>query len=469
MNNRVLTDRVLTRRSFLGVSAGVGLGVFLAACAPGGVAPQAPQASGGSQAAAGTGGLAYQGELEYWDWDYDPRAALLAKYSKAWEADHQGITLKRVSQAYADAQTKLLTAASSGNNPPFANIHNTWRPAIQRQGLLEPYPDDLLPFDKLLSTPYNRDPQTGKVYTCTFNYFCDELFFNTDLLAAEGIKPEQVPAKWEDYLAMAQQLTKRGADGKVTQAGMTLNHYYSRQWLWQTLVYQLGGWLYNEDGTEAIWNSEEGVAALQTIKDIYFKYKLDDVDFLSLWDAFGTGKAASYISQGYTATWDTDYPDIAGKWSTKTTPTFTGSTPDHAWGMVSPEEGFGVFKNATPEQKEAAFSFIGYAVGPDEHALEWAKLQGGPPDRADLLDSPDLLANDKYGVIANQGKTLPYRVNPGEQPLQAEKHWRTMFDRILLENAEPKAALDEATANFNTELKDSGDKPLITERAYKQP
>ena len=137
--------------------------------------------------------LAYKGELEYWDWDYEPRAALLEKYSNAWVAEHPAITLKRVSQAYADAQTKLLTAASSGNNPPFANIHNTWRPAIQRQVLLEPYPDDLLPFDKLLSTPYNRDPQTGKVYTCTFNYFCDELFFNTDLLAAEGEPPAQQP------------------------------------------------------------------------------------------------------------------------------------------------------------------------------------------------------------------------------------------------------------------------------------
>lgn len=414
--------------------------------------------------------LAYKGELEYWDWNYDPRSKYLGQLTDEWQGVHPGVTLKRVAQEYGDAQTKLLTAASAGSNPPFANIHATWRPSIQRQGLLAPYPDGLLPYDKMLSTPFNTDPKTGKVYTCTFNYFCDQLYFNTELLDKEGIKPEQVPTKWDDYFKLIGQLTKRDKSGKLVQAGMTLNHYYSRQWLWQTLVYQQGGWLYNEAGTEAIWNSDAGVKALQMIADVYQTVKADDVEFLVLWDAFGTGVAGTYISQGYTgAGWDTDYPGIKGKWGTATTPTFTGGKPDHAWGMVSPEEGFGVFANAKPEQQEAAFSFIQYMIGTDEHVLDWAIIQGGPPDRTDLLSSARLTREDHNNIIATQSATMPWRVNPGEQPLQAEKYWRKMFDRVLLEKADAKTALDEATSGFNADLKASGDQPLITERQYKQP
>lgn len=476
-----MARRRVSRRGFLGMAGGITAGAVLASCSP----PPTPEVVRETVVAQQTvevpiketvvvqptppPGLKFQGELEYWDWNYDARANFLAQLSEEWQSAHPGITLLRTAQDYGDAQTKLLTAASAGSNPPMANIHNTWRFSIQRQGLLAPYPDGLLPFDKMISTPFNTDPKTGKIYTCTFNYYCDLLFFNTELLDKDGIKPEQVPTNWDDYFKFIGQLTKRDASGKLTQAGMTLNHYYSRQWLWQTLVYQQGGWLYNEDGTEAIWNSEPGVKALQMIKDVYATVKADEVEFLTLWDAFGTGVAASYISQGYTATWDGDYPAMKGKWSTLPTPTFTGSKPDHAWGMVSPEEGFGVFANATPEQQEAAFSFIQYMVGTDEHVLDWALIQGGPPDRADLLASPRLGREDHNGVIANQGTTMPYRVNPGEQPLAAEKHWRTMFDRILLEDADPKTAADEATANFNAELKASGDQPTITERSYVQP
>jgi multiple sugar transport system substrate-binding protein len=471
METRRIMQNPISRRRFLGMSAGAGMAAFLAACTTGGAAPAAPQAAAGAAAgaAAAAGGLAFTGDLTYWDWNYDERADLLARYTEEWQAEHPGITIVRESTEYADAQTKLLTAASAGSNPPFANIHSTWRPAIQRQGLLAPYPEDLLPFDQMLSTPFNTDPNTGRIYTCTFNYYCDLLVFNTALLEAEGMTAADVPNNWDDYMKFIEQMTKRDASGNLVQPGMTLNHYYSRQWLWQTLVYQQGEWLYNEDGTEAQWNSDAGIQALQMIKDVYFKHKADDVEFLSMWDAFGTGVAASYISQGYTTGWDRNYPDVAGKWGTTTTPTFSGGNPDFAWGMVSPEEGMGVFANATPEEQEAAFSFIQSIIGPDEHVLDWAVIQGGPPDRTDLLDAPRLTEEDRNGVIQNQGVTMPWRVNPGEQPLQAEKHWRVMFDRILLENAEPKDALDEATANFNAELKASGDTPLISERAYTPP
>ena len=91
---------------------------------------------------------------------------------------------------------------------------------------------------------------------------------------------------------------------------------------------------------------------------------------------------------------------------------------------------------------------------------------GGPPDDKELLEAPEIVENN---VIATQAETLQYRVNYGERPLEAEKFWRAMFDEVVLEQADPKAALDKATEQMNEALKSSGKQRIIVERNYKAP
>jgi ABC-type glycerol-3-phosphate transport system substrate-binding protein len=90
----------------------------------------------------------------------------------------------------------------------------------------------------------------------------------------------------------------------------------------------------------------------------------------------------------------------------------------------------------------------------------------GPPDTIHLLKDPQITGNN---VIATQAETLPYRVNYGERPLEAEKFWRAMFDEVVLEEKEPKEALDKATEQMNAAFKESGKKRYIVERNYKPP
>jgi ABC-type glycerol-3-phosphate transport system substrate-binding protein len=234
-------------------------------------------------------------------------------------------------------------------------------------------------------------------------------------------------------------------------------------------VYQQGGWLYNEAGNEALWNEEAGVRALELIKDWYYKYKIDGPEFLGQSDAFGNAKAVMYINQGYTAAGiNNDFPQMEGKWSTVETPTFTGE-PGPAWGMAVPEEGFCVFNTFPVEAQEAAFSFIEFMIGSDEHRLDWAIVMDGPPDRIDLLDHSRLQQEDVGRAIETQAKTMPWRVIYGERPLEAEKFWRTMFDEVVLGNESPKVALDKATEQMNAAFKESGEQRYIVERNFRPP
>jgi multiple sugar transport system substrate-binding protein len=292
------------------------------------------------------------------------------------------------------------------------------------------------------------------------------VYYNRELLAAEGIKETEIPRNWDDFIRMAQQLTKTDSSGKITQVGLSMTDYWAREWFWHDLVYQQGGWLYNEDGTEARWNSEEGVRALQFLQDLYHRWKVDDAEFLGQGDAFGNGAAAFYINMGYTAPGiNESFPDMEGKWATVVEPTFTGNGLP-SWGLQVPEEGFCVFNTFPAEVVQLCFEFIDHMIGSDERKVKWAEIMVGPPDALSLLDHPQIIANN---VIATSAETLPYRVNYGERPLEAEQIWRTMFDQAILENQNPKEVMDRANEQMNAALKDAGTKRYIVERQYRPP
>lgn len=444
----------LNRRDFLKASFGTAAGALAAGL------PFAQFAARAQEAA-------FQGTAEFWDWEYAPRQDYMKQLIEEWQAANPGITLNYTAYPWGDLGPRLLTANEAQQNPPISNVHNEWRYALQKSKLLAPYPEDLFDYSQLASTPSLR-AMDGNVYTSTFGYYCSVCFFNNNMLAEDGLTAADVPTNWADFAAFAKQLTRYDANGNVERPGVGLNHYYTRKWMWQDMVYQAGGFQYNEDGTQAIWNSDEGVAALQFIKDWYAVHKIDDPLLERHFDMFYTDRAAGFISHGY---WAGDLiADEAweGKFSTKPEPTWSG-TGDPAWGMVAPEEGLAVFANYPAEEQKAMFSFIQYALGTDERRIKWAKVHAIPTDRLDLLNDPALLENDEGNVLQSQAVTIPYRVNIGEQPLEADTYLREMFDRVITNNEEPKAVLDDVTKRFNETMTASGQTYLISERSYTTP
>jgi multiple sugar transport system substrate-binding protein len=186
-----MSTRRVSRRDFLKLMVGATGGAILTGCASPTPAPtEAPAAT----EAVSSG---FSGTLEYWDWAHPALQThgkeLIAKFSSA----HPEIQINQTTLEWGDYQTKAMAAASAKSGPDYSAVHQIWKYDMIRGGALEPFPDDLTDWDKKFSTTFNRDPDTGRIYNFAIGNVTDVVFYNQEMLDKEGIKPEDIPAKWE--------------------------------------------------------------------------------------------------------------------------------------------------------------------------------------------------------------------------------------------------------------------------------
>lgn len=456
-----MSTKQISRRDFLKLMAGATGGAVLASCAPATPVPtEAPVATEAMPAG-------FSGTLEYWDWAHPALQEHAAKLIAEYTAKHPEVTINQTTLEWADYQTKAMAAAAAKSGPDFSQVHQIWKFDMLRGGSLEPFPDDLTDWSKKFSTPFNRDPETGKIYNFTIDNVTPILFINPELLEKDGLSKADIPTKWEDFMPFAQQLTKKDAAGTFTQVGCGFNDPYVRSLIFFSLIYQLGGWAYGEDRASALWNNTEGVQALQFLQDWYHKWQVEDPTGLAGADAFGNGQAPLFLTYGYYAgALDSRYPTIANKWDAVSIPTFTGAGLP-SWGLLQPDDGFIVSSWIDQEKKDAAFAFIQETSTGVEGERGWMEAMSSPSDHKDLATDP--FVKSKPNLQA-QATSLPYCINIAENPSESDKFLQEMFDEIILNKGDIKAAADKAVEQMNEAFKATADKKrYIAERAYEPP
>ena len=447
----------ISRRDFLRMGSTAVGAALLAACG-GPAATPAP-----TQAPSKPAGLSFKGNLDVWDWEFPVRENLVKKLLEEWKTKNADIAVNYTVLPWADMETKILAVGTAKNAPPVSDVFYFWRYDLQRAGSILPFPEDFVDWQDRLSAPFLKDEQ-GRVRAFPSGWFCDMIYYNKDIFAKEGLKAENIPTNWDDFIKLAQQLTQKDADGKVTRAGCAMNDYWQHEYLWQGLIYQQGGWMYNEDGTKALWEEEPSVKALQFIQDWYHKHQVDSRDLPEGYGGFCNDLAVMFMGSGWnTGFFMNDFPQMAGRWDTVKLPTFTGK-PAPSYGLATPEENFQAFSDHPDDVVEASFALIKHLMAGEDRSIDWATVQSCAPDSKKVLENKQIM--DTPG-IRSQAETMPYRVFFGERPIEAEKLWRTMFDKVILEKGDVRAALAEATTAINEVLPTK--KRYITERNYKPP
>lgn len=211
----------------------------------------------------------------------------------------------------------------------------------------------------------------GHVWGVPFQRSTIVMYYNKDAFRAAGLNPDQPPTNWEELIIASQQLTIRDSAGNVTQWGIEIpsGGAYG-YWLLQAFTTPNDAILMNEAGNEVYLNQPNVIEALAFWRSLSTMYKVmppGTIEWATTPKDFLEGKAA--------IVWTT----TGNLTNIRTNATFdfgVNMLPQNIRGG-SPTGGgnFYIFKDATPDQQQAALRFIQWVTSP-ERAAQWSIATG---------------------------------------------------------------------------------------------
>jgi multiple sugar transport system substrate-binding protein len=288
-----------------------------------------------------------------------------------------------------DYYIKLGTAQAADQLPDVAIVHadqlatqawnNVIRPmddVVSQMGLSE------ADYPAAVWAPGNIN---GHRYSIPLDIHPMTMYYNEDLLKAAGLTAP--PKTKEEFEKAAAAMTQGANKGFDITSGFPVSQIF------QMLLTQFGGSVFNEKGTEVAFNSDAGVQALQWMKDAQSKYSAPKLAVDAELNAFKTGT----VGMVWNGIWQISNVTGEGvEFAGKATAVPQIGTKMAVWAgshqLTRPAH-----KAAADKCKDAgAAMFIRYVV---DHSVEWAK-GGQIPAANKVRSSPEFLAVHPQAEIA---------------------------------------------------------------------
>jgi len=287
----------ITRRTFMGSAAAVAAALSLGL----------PQLEGRSALAATNISWAVNA--------FSPSETdLVKKVAANYMAAHPDVKIDVLGYDPATYDTKLLSDIAAGTLPDIFVSADVYTKPFFDSGLTA----DLLPYmNKTGPKPADFDQNfitlaqyQGKVGFLPRAADVVVLYYNKTKFDAAGVAHPTDQWTLDDLAAAAAKLTKKAADGTVTQYGFTANYTWWAYWV--PLIVAQGGKILSDDNKQAVFNSPEGISA---------------------WDyIFSNIKNGSFVSPSVQKTMGGEYgPFING--TAAMTATIRGLTPSFRAGL----------------------------------------------------------------------------------------------------------------------------------------
>ena len=387
-------------------------------------------------------------------WDYYGSSTPVKPALASFKQRYPWITVNYQGLDWDTISTKFTVAVSSGSAPDVATLDMTWIPTYASTGLLT----DL---SKLSGGALNKQPiknqyssaqlnamsYQGHFVTMLFDEDCYALYYRRDLFEKKGIS---VPRNWQEFRAAAKELAVSTAGGgKPNKYLMEIDpdtfHYAS-------YLYQNGGAILDPANTKAVFNSPQGVQALEMYKGF-----LDDGTGI-YWGP-GQGDRIAGLNSGtiamfedgpyYMGVMKTGAPHLSGKWAIAIAP--YSEKPGSYLG------GTGLSIPVNAPNADAAWTFVQYLLQA-KNSVGVATYSGAAPGLQAALHSPQVQKPDPYFGGQNPWKEwLPTLAIATHYPYVQK--WndidRVIADGVsaaLLGKKTPQQALDDAAAQVNSWL-----------------
>jgi multiple sugar transport system substrate-binding protein len=271
----------ITRRGFLGAAGALGGAAVLAAC--GGTSKPGAGGATGPNA----GGTAYNGPkvtLAFWNgWtgaDGDFAKKMITQFNQQNPKIHVNMNVYQ----WADFFQKLPAAVQSGNGPDVSVMHIDDIPTQAAQQVIVPI-DAIASSLKLSASQFSPAVWQGGMYKgqrygIPIDVHDLGLYVNQDVLDKAGVS--SIPTDESSYLDALDKMKSKGIQGSWVSP-----FQFTGAFMFMSLLWQFGGDLYNSDTTQATWDSDAGLKALNwmlnLIKQGYSPKNVgQDADYIAL-------------------------------------------------------------------------------------------------------------------------------------------------------------------------------------------
>ena len=207
-----------------------------------------------------------QNTVVYWQFGGVPSEIEFRRQQTVAFTEQTGIPVDFQERPWENQRQDILAALTGGDLPDVMNLHHKYVGEFGETGdlqALEEFPDYAEVAGRFVPQYLDALKQGDNHYGLPINALPFILAVNQPMLDAASVS---VPTNWDEFKQTAQALTnaEAGVYGYTIPGGVNLDSAYR----WVPWLYKAGGRVLNDDWSEATFNDEAGVAALQMLLDL---------------------------------------------------------------------------------------------------------------------------------------------------------------------------------------------------------
>lgn len=381
----------------------------------------------------------------------DPRSAALKGIVDSFNKSQNEFEVEVESIPFARIDNNVIQSTAAGQGPDIVNVYSDQLSMHVAAKTLQPI-DDLV--GKLpeavrndFVTPLKQFEYDGKLYAVPWETRVWLMWYRGDLLSKAGLA---VPRTLDELGSVAAKLSNdqvmgfgMGASTGALAAGASET--------FTPLLWAAGGDLFDASGKAAI-NSAAGVRTLTWLRDMVTKYKgmRSTVVSLSVDDVLASiraGTMATTFQGSFRVAAARNAAATGANLLTAPIPGWTADkpAPAHIGGQT-------LAIGANSKHRDGAWRFIQFYTN-SESQLAFARA-GVMPSRLSSYQSP-FFTQDPVGIEMQKWTVYAHDygriANTPKDYSKMSEEIAKAIQRVLIQNADPKAALDEAARNYDAQ------------------
>lgn len=379
----------LSRRRFLQLTGATGASLLVGGCGSAESAAEAAAEAPEITAATYTGPPI---TLALWNGFTGGDGPIFRDLIARFNDEHENIAVEMNTIRWREFYQVVPSAVATGSGPDFAIMHLDQVGTAAARGVITPL-DDIADVLQLDETEFSTNVWQAGVYQdrrygIPLDVHPLGMYYNRALLDQAGLDPDDPPQEREAYMNALAALKEAGIQGQWVSP-----FPFTGQLVFHSLLHQFGGSLYNEDGTQATWDSEAGVAAMEWMVGLIEEgYSPAAIGADAEETAFQNGQNAF----NWTGIWQVanyaELPDL--DWAVAPLPVM-GEQPA-VWGNSHNL----VLMNQPPDEgrRQAAATFIDWV---SQESAAWAEA-GQVPARTSVRESEEFQQLEAQAIIGTQ-------------------------------------------------------------------